>query len=224
MGASFNTVVYPDKIGQRAIADRWSLDVDRSLEESGNSYSGEIGMLGHNIVAWNDLNLTSEVEADSWLANHHEKWEPAQAVSFTRSVLSPEQQAKYDAGRKKLDEAVDHQVTKLSKILVALADKFVSQKSQYCSCKKCGSKLNHNYLKPHIPTNYSLKSPWDPDLYKGVACPVCGEKMYSEAAYARIKTEYKKIQKALEAYNSFKPNFSAKSVEKYWMVGGWCSS
>jgi hypothetical protein len=224
VGANLDTRTYSDKLGQRGIADQWAIDVENSRYQDGISYSGQIGMLGPNISKWYDHNFKSEAEAENWLSENQDKWDPAIAVSFTQQVRTKEYVAKYDAGRKKLEAELDKQIVKFTDIVKRFADKFVTIKAQYCTCKKCGSKLNHDYLKPSIPTNFLLKFKWDVSKYTGVACPVCHEPMYAEVAYSRIKGAYKKVQKALDDYNNFEVEPMVNNAEKGWVVGGWCSS
>ena len=224
MGSNLSTRTYSDKLGMRAIAEQWSIDVENSRFEDGVSYSGEIGMLGPNISKWHDLNFKSEAEAEEWLSENHDKWDSAIAVSFIQQVKTKEYIDKYDAGRKKLEAELDKQIVRFTEILKRFADKFIMIKAQYCTCKKCGSKLNHDYLKPNLPTNYLLKFKWDVEKYTGVTCPVCHDPMYAEAAYSRIKGAYKKIQKALDNYNNFEVEPMTNNTEKSWVVGGWCSS
>lgn len=224
MGANLSTRTYSDRLGQRGIADEWAQDVETSRHESGRSYSGEIGMLGPNISKWYDHNFKSEVEAENWLSENQDKWDPAIAVSFTQQVRTKEYVIKYEAGRKKLEVEADKQIAKFIDIVKKYADKFISIKAQYCTCKKCGSKLNHDYLKPNVPTNFLLKYRWEVEKYTGVTCPVCHDPMYNDAAYARIKNAYTKVQKALDDYNNFEVEPMANNTEKCWVVGGWCSS
>lgn len=81
MGANFCYRVYPDSQGRESILASWNQAVDNSLYESGHSYSGDIGMMGHGVSEWHDLNGTRN-QATDWLAKNQEKWECAKAASF----------------------------------------------------------------------------------------------------------------------------------------------
>jgi hypothetical protein len=81
MGGCLNSRAFfnPDR---EKIKKKWAQLVEDSLYERGHSYSGDIGMLGYNIAAWHDKKFSSRREAENWLANNHEKWQPGIAVSF----------------------------------------------------------------------------------------------------------------------------------------------
>ena len=223
MGSNFDTRVYLDKLGQAKIADQWAIEVESSRFESGVSYSGEIGMLGPNIAKWHDLKFQTETEADNWLSANHDKGDYAVAVSFFNPIKTKEYLDKYDAGKKKLENELNIQIVKFIDIVKNIAEKFTNIKAQYKTCKKCGSKLNHDYLKPVIPNTYLLKFKWNVNDYNGITCPVCRDRMYSETAYERIKKAYIKVEKALKEYDSFDVKMDGQQ-EKCWLIGGWCSS
>jgi hypothetical protein len=82
MGAIFNSVVY-EKDDRAAIQKEWNASVEQSLYDSGFAYSGEIGMLAGDIK-WQDKKLETAAQAEEYLEDHHEKWEPAMAVSFLK--------------------------------------------------------------------------------------------------------------------------------------------
>lgn len=81
MGANNNYRNYPDEIGRTDIKKKWSDAVDDSLEEDGNSYSGEIGMLGKSIK-WHDKEFDSQDEAEDFIDNKHDKGGDPMAVSY----------------------------------------------------------------------------------------------------------------------------------------------
>lgn len=59
----------------------WMEDVDRSLLEDGNSYSGRIGMLNGEIQ-WHPKKLNTQEEAVQYVMENHDKWEPPVAAQF----------------------------------------------------------------------------------------------------------------------------------------------
>jgi hypothetical protein len=81
MGACFNSRVFSTD-DREAITRSWDNAVEQSLYEDGHSYSGEIGML-RGSIQWVDKELENEDTAEDYVVDHHEKWEPAMAVSFT---------------------------------------------------------------------------------------------------------------------------------------------
>ncbi len=81
MGANLNTRMYPVDLGKDKVLKMWNDDVDMSLHEHGHSYSGEIGMLNGK-PKFEDKQFQNEAEADDYITDNHEKWEPPLAVSF----------------------------------------------------------------------------------------------------------------------------------------------
>lgn len=69
-------------MGLPKIKESWKNQVEQSLHEDGHSYSGEIGMLGTTVARWHDLNFPTSDGAYEYIETHHEKWEPAIAVSY----------------------------------------------------------------------------------------------------------------------------------------------
>ena len=177
MGANFCYKIYPDRLGPSVVADKWAIDVSSSLHEDGHSYSGNIGMLGMKIALWHDLKLNRD-QAEEWLLENHEKFDPAQAVSF---IAVPQQkETQKSLNRKKLlNEKLETEKAIYQKILEYIAVKFRNSKTKYCTCKKCGSRLNRSMLKQRMATIYDYGDYFDPKNYKGCACPVCNEGLYS---------------------------------------------
>jgi hypothetical protein len=82
MGTNLNYRSYKDNVGKETILKYWNAAVENCLYENGHSYSGGIGMLGDGVDSWHDKEFDSASEADDWLANNHQKWDGAMAVSF----------------------------------------------------------------------------------------------------------------------------------------------
>ena len=85
MGANLVYRCYDAALSRNEILDKWKDAVAQSQYEDGNSYSGEIGMFGTNVTKWLDLGFGDSNVADEYLADHHEKWEAAIAVSFYKN-------------------------------------------------------------------------------------------------------------------------------------------
>ncbi len=80
MGAELDFRTYRT-FDKSEVRKSWIDDVDRSLMENGNSYSGCIGMLGDNIQ-WRTQKVHTQEEAVQYIMENHDKWEPPIAVQF----------------------------------------------------------------------------------------------------------------------------------------------
>ena len=88
MGASTSFRTYKNSLGIPKIKELWKADVEQSLYESGHQYSGEIGMLGTKIAKWHEPAFEgddAENQAYTFIEEHHEKWQPAIAVSYIKN-------------------------------------------------------------------------------------------------------------------------------------------
>lgn len=80
MGAELSYRIHND--GPKAvIAKHFSEAVLACQHENGHCYSGGIGMLGE-IDRWQDKELPGFEDAEDFLANNHQKWDGAMAVSY----------------------------------------------------------------------------------------------------------------------------------------------
>lgn len=83
MGANFDYRIYSADKSKIEISAHWGAAVEDSLYSGGHEYSGEIGMLGHDIRWRDDMEpFESEDDAEKWLIDNHEKWECGMAVQF----------------------------------------------------------------------------------------------------------------------------------------------
>lgn len=82
MGAELNTRSYPAELGKPAIEKQWAAACEASRHESGQSYSGEIGML-QGAPVWHDKDFTGKEDAEEFICEEQEKWSRPLAVSFT---------------------------------------------------------------------------------------------------------------------------------------------
>jgi ribosomal protein L37E len=79
---------------------------------------------------------------------------------------------------------------------------FTEFKAQYISCKKCGSKLNKDYIKRNN-------------------CVVCGYDMRSDttkSAIARLNAKVKSIEEAIKEETRKLEQKKAKEAKEYWLV------
>ena len=81
MGASTSFLRFPDSQTRKVIESNWAECVEQSRFECGNSYSGEIGMLGTQIAKWHDLNFPTAKGAYDYIETNHKKWNHGIAVS-----------------------------------------------------------------------------------------------------------------------------------------------
>lgn len=81
MGAEFDYREYRT-LDRSEIERQWQADVKESRFESGNSYSGEIGMLGGPIDWLPGAPAESQSAAVDILADKHQKWDGPMAVRF----------------------------------------------------------------------------------------------------------------------------------------------
>jgi hypothetical protein len=82
MGASLSTTSFSFNLSKEKIAKQWTKMVKEDLYAHGHQYSGSIGMLGPYISTWHDRAFKDEREARELIANIHNKWDPAIAVSY----------------------------------------------------------------------------------------------------------------------------------------------
>jgi hypothetical protein len=80
MGAEFDCVHYKPS-SKATVKKLWKQAVKDDLYDNGHSYSGSIGMLGGDID-WRPEKFGTADEAEAFLAETHEKWEPPLAVEL----------------------------------------------------------------------------------------------------------------------------------------------
>ncbi len=80
MGASFDYRVYDGKLTADQLRAKFREAQDHDRHENGRSYSGTIGMLDGAIRFVGGQVLPSVNDAEGYISDHHEKWEPPLAV------------------------------------------------------------------------------------------------------------------------------------------------
>jgi hypothetical protein len=78
MGAEFNCRRFDDA-DKAKVRSQWEAAVDSDRRENGYSYTGTIGMLA-GPIHWRKERFATRDEAEAFLIDAHEKWEPAMAV------------------------------------------------------------------------------------------------------------------------------------------------
>lgn len=197
MGAEYQSRFYNIEDTDE-VKKRWDADVEMSLSERGNSYSGDIGMLGHGFNVTNQRFDTVR-EADEWLCANHEKWSTALAVRVKSGQLK---------GETKKSANMRNRITilqnKRDDMFKDIFKKFKSAKSKFHTCKGCGSRLNRKY----VPSS--------------MLCPLCSDPVTSPTDRKRMARADELIEEAQKKYRS---NKETKLSSGYgWLIGGWCSS
>ena len=153
----------------------------------------------HGIGQWVDKQFPNVREAEEYLANEHEKWDNAMAVSY---VIGKPPTA---AQKTKLDE-LSKQANSLFDATFAVERQAVADirnaKSDFIGCKGCGSKLKREHLRM-------------------AACPLCHASLLSATVVKRIQAVKDKHQKVCDKIRDMESKPSGKIG---WLVGGWCSS
>lgn len=154
MGHNIKHYVYPENV------DKKRLESELNIMVSHETYQESGGGLNHPI-RWIDIICEDREAAEEYIRTHDRGWYDQLAVKFhnmdrlvpTKALL--ELKAKRDALWDKFQKA--------DKTVVAK-----EFKAQYVACKKCGSKLNREYLDRNF-------------------CPVCGNDMRSDTLKANLE-------------------------------------
>ena len=146
-------------------------------------------------IRWYDETCEDYESARDFLSRHDRGWYDQLAVKykhFDKPIASKrlsDLKAKESEVRQKLRELE-------SKVA------FTEFKSQYISCKKCGSKLNKDFIK----RNY---------------CALCGNDMRSDTtknAIARLTEKVKSLEKDVREEEKKLAVKKAKEAKEYWLV------
>lgn len=196
MGATIDYYTFPESDKAR-INKEFATACEQARYEDGHEYPGSIACFT-SIGAWRDKQFTSEREAADYLADNHEKWEPAMAVSF-RLPAKPTKQDKLKQER--AHQSFRSWEKRLSEARQKIVETFMSRKSGTVGCSNCGSRLSRSFLER-------------PD------CPLCSESLLSETdtkRLAKIRSRLEKAREVLAEASKPKPNGAIG-----WIVGGWC--
>lgn len=198
MGSSTDFRNYDDKLARKQIEQMWAWAVHQSQAEDGHSYSGTIGMLGSHIAAWHDLKLDQHA-ASEWIVAHHQKWEPAIAVSY----LKRENASAADilAAQILLKEAGDLRLLARGVKQAAIVD--LKDGVEFITCKNgCKSRIAVKFI-------------------TDITCPLCQAKLigvrFDNKITAALDEAKVKNDKALVLQQG------KLGKEKAWVIGGWCS-
>ena len=146
-------------------------------------------------IRWIDHVCDDYESAKAYIGRKDNGWYDQLAVKFMRfdkplsSNRLSDLKAKESETRKKLHELE-------SKVA------FTEFKSQYISCKKCGSKLNKDYIKRNF-------------------CALCGHDMRSDTtknAIARLAEKVKSLEQAIREEEKKLAVKKAKEAKVYWLV------
>lgn len=211
MGASTDYRVF-DYNDKSKIKSEWDVEVDRSKNEDGCSYSGQIGMLG-SIGSWEDKKFTTKEQAVEWIFDNHDKWNNAMAVSFLLEAK------KYKKVQRKLD-GLQEKVGKVNKKSIEYKERsqknFFDSSLKFATCKGCESKLRRELLNKQ---NHWGRSD----------CLLCGESLFSNTVNTKIKDYDLKSQELYKEIEGLEKGLYLESdadvnADVGWAIGGWCSS
>jgi len=138
------------------------------------------------------------------MLNHHEKRDPAVAVSFFLTKKSTEGDAKRMAAADKANKARKDYFDLHERLCQA----FAARKSAYIGCHVCGSKLSRMHL--CTPTAIST------------VCPLCKTSLISKTDQARLAKAEEKQRAAERAYQDSRKPKPGECLG--WIVGGWAAS
>lgn len=189
------------------VEKRWKADQKQAAHDNGHdAYAGTIATMRGGIAAWYDKSLATEDEAVEFLLSHHNKWDPAVAVSFF--LTSKEK----DAAREKRTAAAMEKANKARADYFALHEKicqrFAARKCARVGCMGCGSLLSHAFL-------------CRPNAISAV-CPLCKRSLISKTDQARLDKAQAKREAADKAYQESKKPRPGEKLG--WLVGGWAAS
>ena len=161
--------------------------VRKTYEEGGGGLPGSI--------RWIDRVCDDQESAKAFIDAHDRGWYDQLAVKykhFDKPITS-----------KKLDE-LKAQAAEARKKLHDLDSKvaFKEFKSQFISCKACGSKLNKDYIRRNF-------------------CALCGSDMRSDTtknAIARLKDKVASLEIAIRQEEKKAAQKKAKEAKDYWLV------
>lgn len=188
MAHNIEYYTYPVTKKQSAIASELQSYAERKTYEEGG------GGLPHSI-RWLDHVCDDYESAKAFIERNDKGWYDQLAVKykqFDKPITS-----------KKLTE-LEAKLNDTKKNLRELESKvaFTEFKAQYISCKKCGSKLNKDYIKRNN-------------------CVVCGYDMRSDTtknAIARLTEKVKALENAVREEARKVAVKKAKEAKEYWLV------
>jgi len=197
MGSNLDYRIYKTT-DENEIRKAWKSAVESNRYESGNEYSGGVGMLGESIT-WHNRKVADLNAAIDFISGTHEKWEGAMAVSFhldSGKTVGTEKQVA------KAEEKLNKLKAKHAELGNKARDEFVEAKSKLVGCKVCDSRLNRSML-------------------RGTACLVCGENLLSNTWQSRLSVARAKLDKAQAEFTRLSQPKPGKDIG--WVVGGWCA-
>lgn len=202
MGANLSTRTYKIE-DKEEIKKQFAEDVMQSLASDGNSYSGEIGMLGSVIISWKALESGTQDQAEQYIEDHHNKWDGAMAVSFQYC-----ENFKPSASLERKKAKVAELDRKKNEVFREARAKFEQDKSEFVTCKNCKSRLNRSKL----------------NVIKTAYCPLCDHTLLGTTTTNKTKKingEIEEMQNKIKVQTDIE---LAKCPKKTgWVVGGWCS-
>lgn len=212
MGASL--VVRTHDHCSRSDLQKWVNKVQESVAfEEGHSYSGEWNMCSGNLdFSFSEQKVfASADEAEEFIADHHEKWEPLLAVkAYSSQDMPPKAQSdKLLSDLLKKANDLNLQIAGMSGAVLA---RVKSGKSKLKACDHCDSRISVSHL-------------------HSTRCPVCRtEFLFTETDTKRLQALEVKSKEAKAKYEARLHQILASKPKGQtdrgivWLVGGWCAS
>ena len=175
---------YPENVNKKTVQEE--LDTYAAMED------WQEGCTGVSPIRWLDETYNTRDEAEDAIERLDRGWYDSLAVKF----IVPNK----NSSIKKCEERVKTTMQSYRDLKAKLANDFLTTKSEYVGCKKCGSRLSKKYL-------------------HNVICPLCSNTLLSETANNRIsnaENKYKEAKKRLKEECS--KSSKTKGGKKLWLV------
>ena len=211
MGAHgyFQTYQYNDK---EKIRESWlELQKDEAFESGQGPYAGNSTTFGPGLKFVDKVFETPD-EAQSWILDHHQKWDSAYVVYYKIASRLSKAQLQRAA---KASEKCNLLRNKKKDWLSDQISKFYKRKSDYVGCKSCGSKLNLQSME-----ETQSRMPTHPKAYP--SCLVCGHSFMKQSQQNKLASFDEKIEAAGRA--SAEARRPKRSDKLGAIVGGWAAS
>ena len=164
-------------------------EIYAELNERVERYTWGEGGNGIDEIRWNDHVCDNYEQAQKWIEQHDKGWYDCLAVRFYSPVVTKSE--KIIELDRKIREAYDAYRKKDQELYIK------KRTSEFIGCKKCGSRMNSQYLS----RNY---------------CPVCGGDLRSDTILKSIASAKNKWENAKKNREDYVNKHSKKEIR--WLV------
>lgn len=177
---------YPEKCNKKEVEEELNAHVARQTYQEG----------GHGLdspIRWLNMEPLPDYDAAVKAIESHDRgWYDQLAVRYRELPAN--------VSSKKIEE-LKNKAAEVYQTLMQLEKKVAAKdfKAQLVSCKKCGSKLNKDYLNSNF-------------------CPLCRADMRSDTMQKRLATLRKRHQELQEALRKEQAALAAKKGKVMWLV------